>query len=259
MIDTLVGLPAYLRRRLARALESGLLAPPFTVASLRSTVGVRDEKLVEALTEWERLGVSGPAGAAWLTSLEQASSRVAPASLVWTGPDAEGLHSRGTRQVYEEMVATARRSILVSTYAYFDGPVAFKSLADRMDSTPDLRVSLLLNIDRPRRSTTRVSELVLRFADRFWGSDWPGKASPNVYYDPRSLELGGPKGVLHAKAVVADEETLFVTSANLTQAAMDRNIEVGVLLRDRTIALSAAAHFRGLIDRGLLVPLPQRS
>ena len=259
MMDALARLPAYLRRRLARALESGVLSPPFTATSLHSTVGVRDEKLAKALTEWERLGVSGAAAAAWLRSLDQASSRVAPAKLVWTGPDAEGLHSRATRQVYEEMIATARRSILISTFAYFDGPQAFKMLADRMDTIPDLRVTLLLNIDRPTRSTTKASDLVLRFAERFWRSDWPGRESPSVYYDPRSLELGGPRGVLHAKAVVTDEESLFVTSANLTQAAMDRNIEVGVLLRDRTIAQTAAAHFRGLIKQGLLVALPRRS
>ncbi len=256
MIDTLARLPSHLRRRLAQALESGLLAPPFTAASLRSTVGVQGHEVVEALRQWERLGVSGPAGAAWLRSLERASSAVAPASLVWTGPEAAGLHSRDTRQVYEEMIATARRSILISTFAFFDGPERFGNLARRMDCDPELQVTLLLNIERGRHSTTKASDLVRKFASRFWSSDWPGETRPNVYYDPRSLDLEGPKGVLHAKAVVADEESLFVTSANLTEAALDRNIEAGVLLRDRTIALTALAHFRGLIDRGLLRALP---
>ncbi len=256
MIDALIGLPSHLRRRLAHALESGVLAPPFTIASLRSTVGVREESIVRALREWERLGVSGPAGAAWLRSLERVGPAVAPASLVWTGPEATGLHSRDTRQVYEEMIATARRSILISTYVYFDGQERFRNLAERMDSNPELQVTLLLNIERGRHSTTKASDLVLRFANRFWGTDWPGQARPNVYYDPRSLDPSGPTSVLHAKALVADEESLFVTSANLTEAAMDRNIEAGVLLRDRTIALTAVAHFRGLIDQGLLWALP---
>jgi phosphatidylserine/phosphatidylglycerophosphate/cardiolipin synthase-like enzyme len=63
-------------------------------------------------------------------------------------------------------------------------------------------------------------------------------------------------GVLHAKAVVADEEAVFVTSANLTEAALDRNIELGVLLRDRALAVSIVSHLQGLIDRALLKPLP---
>lgn len=256
MISAIIALPSHVRRRLAGALESGSLAPPFTPASLRSTVGVADEAVVTALQEWQRLGVSGRAGAAWLRSLEEAASGVVPASLVWTGPEAKGLHSRDTRQVYEEMIASAKRSILISSYAYFDGQKAFRLLAKRMDNSPELRATLLLNIERGQRSTTKSEDLVRRFADRFWKSDWPGKARPSVYYDPRSLEPDGPKGVLHAKAVIADEEALFVTSANLTEAALDRNIEVGVLLRDRTIVLSALAHFRGLIDQKLLLPLP---
>ncbi len=62
--------------------------------------------------------------------------------------------------------------------------------------------------------------------------------------------------MLHAKAVVADDEAVFVTSANLTEAALDRNIEVGLLVRDRALAATVSSHFRGLIDRGLLRALP---
>ena len=256
MTGVLLGLPAHIRRRLARALDSGLLVPPFTPASLRSTVGFSDEGLVEALRAWDRLGVSGPAGAAWLRSLEEAESRVAPASLVWTGPEAKGLHARNTRQVYEELIASFQRSLLISSYVYFDGQKAFQSLAKRMDSSPELKVTLLLNIERRQGSTTTPGDLVRRFANRFWESDWPGTARPDVYYDPRALDPGGSRGVLHAKAVIADEEALFVTSANLTEAALDYNIEAGALLRDRTIVLTALAHFRGLIDQQHLLPLP---
>ena len=94
------------------------------------------------------------------------------------------------------------------------------------------------------------------FAERLWNHDWPGKRRPEVFYDPRSLEPHAPGGVLHAKAVVADDEAAFVTSANLTEAAFDRNIEVGVLSRDRALAASLATHFGTLIERGLLRPLP---
>ncbi len=57
--------------------------------------------------------------------------------------------------------------------------------------------------------------------------------------------------------MVADDEAVFVTSANLTEAALDRNIEVGLLVRDHALAASLSSHFRGLIDRGLLNPLPK--
>jgi phosphatidylserine/phosphatidylglycerophosphate/cardiolipin synthase-like enzyme len=98
--------------------------------------------------------------------------------------------------------------------------------------------------------------LVRRFADRFWGSDWPGSSRPSVYYDPRSLEADGPGGILHAKAVVIDEEAVFVTSANLTEAALDRNFELGLLVRDKALAASVISRFQILIDRNLLRSLP---
>jgi len=158
--------------------------------------------------------------------------------------------------VYEELLGSAERSIWASSYAYFDGPHAFEVLAKRMDAVPALNVVLLLNIQRKRGNTSAADEVVRRYADRFWGADWPGAARPRVFYDPRAVELEGPGGVLHAKAVVADAEAVFVTSANLTEAALERNIEMGLLVRDRALAASLVCHFRGLIDRGLLCPLP---
>ena len=169
--------------------------------------------------------------------------------LVWSGPEVPGLHARDTRRVYEELLGSAERSIWASTYAFFDGPKAFEVLARRMETTPALRVTLLLNIQRKRGDTTASEQLVRRFADHFWKTDWPGSSRPSVFYDPRALDPEGPGGVLHAKAVVADDEAVFITSANLTEAALDRNIELGVLIRDRAFALAVGGYFRSLIDR----------
>ncbi len=258
MTEALLALPAHLRRRLAEALESGMLAAPCSEAALRSAIGLRQggEGIVAALAELERLGVTGPGAAAWIRALEQTALRAPRPDLVWSGPSVAGVHARDTRRVYEELLGSVERSAWVSTFAYFDGPRAFEVLARRMEEQPGLRVILLLNIQRRRGDTTTATDLVRRFADRFWGTDWPGSSRPVVYYDPRSLEPEGPGGVLHAKAVVTDDEAVFVTSANLTEAALDRNIELGLLVRDRALAASVTSHYRGLIDRGLLSPLP---
>jgi phosphatidylserine/phosphatidylglycerophosphate/cardiolipin synthase-like enzyme len=258
MIDALLTLPAHLRKRLASALESGLLSRPYSAASLRSVLGGQEggKDVGEALLELEHLRISGPAAAAWIRTVEGVSSRVPRPDLVWSGPEVPGLYARDTRRVYEELLGSAERSIWASTYAFFDGPRAFEVLARRMDARPDLRVTLLLNIQRRRGDTTVADEVVRRFADHFWAKDWPGSSRPRVYYDPRSLELDGPTGILHAKAVVADDEAVFVTSANLTEAALDRNIEIGFVVRDRALAASVSSHFGVLIERGLLHPLP---
>ena len=257
MIDALLEIPVHVRGRLASALESGLLAPPGSAMSIRATVGGGyEEAILHVLREWEHLGVSAAAGAAWLKSLRLAASRTPAPDFVWTGPEVVGLHARDTRRVYEELLGSAYRSIWASTYVFSDGPRAFRTLAERMDAVPELDVTLLLNIERRRGDTTSADSLVRRFADEFWGGEWPGTARPKVYYDPRSVEMGSPAGVLHAKAVVADEESVFITSANLTEAAQDRNIELGLLVRDRALAATTVIHFRTLIERNLLHRLP---
>lgn len=228
MIDALLDLPSHLRERLAGALESGLLLGPHSVSSLRSVLGniQSGEEIVGALLDLERLGISGPAAAAWIRTVDRVTARASKPDLVWSGPEVVGLHARDTRRVYEELLGSAMRSLWASTYAFFDGPKAFEILARRMDTRPELRVVLLLNIQRKRGDTTASEQLVRRFADRFWKTDWPGSSRPNVFYDPRALDLEGPGGVLHAKAVVADDEAVFVTSANLTEAALERNPSV---------------------------------
>lgn len=258
MIEALLDQPTHRRKRLASALEAGLLATPYSAASLRSILGAQegDEGVALALLELERLGISGPAAAAWIRTVDEATCRTPRPDLVWSGPAVPGLHARDTRRVFEELLGSAERSVWASTYAFFGGPRAFQVLAQRMDARAEVRVTLLLNIQRKRGDTTAADQLVRKFADRFWTTDWPGSSRPSVYYDPRALELEGPAGVLHAKAIVVDDEVVFVTSANLTEAALDRNIELGLLVRDRALAASVSTHFRTLIDRGLLLPLP---
>jgi phosphatidylserine/phosphatidylglycerophosphate/cardiolipin synthase-like enzyme len=258
MMEAIHELPTHLRKRIASALESGLLAMPFSLASVRSVLGMQEssEGIAAALVELDRMGISGRGAAAWIRTMDAAMSRTPRPDLVWSGPEVPGLHARDTRRVFEELLGSAERSVWASTYAFFDGPRAFHVLSQRMEAKADVRVALLLNIQRKRGDTTAADQLVRRFADRFWNTDWPGSSRPAVYYDPRALQLDGPAGVLHAKAVVIDDEVVFVTSANLTEAALDRNIELGLLVRDSALAASVATHFRTLIDQGLLLPLP---
>jgi cardiolipin synthase len=258
MIEPLLELPAHVRERLVNALKTELLAAPYGEAAVRASLG-GDSAAAEVSDALKRLNDRGIPGAAVALALEAASRAVAETprpDLVWSGPEVPGLHARDTRRVYEELVTSAGHSLWISTYAYYDGPQAFKSLAGQMQAVPQLQVTLLLNIQRRSGETAQPEQLVVRFAERFWRHDWPGSRDPAVFYDPRSLEPDAPGGILHAKAVIADEEAAFITSANLTEAAFDRNIEVGVLTRDRALAASLARHFRTLIERGLLLPLP---
>ena len=256
--EALLSLPPHLRERLAGALDTDLVAPPYTEPALRAALGVPGDlgPVVQALEGLAGLGVAGPGAAAWIRTVDQMAVRSRSPDLVWSGPGVPGTVARRSGQVFEELVGSARRSIWASTYAFFDGPRAFDGLARRMEAVPGLQVVLLLNIQRRRGDPAPADHLVRRFADRFWGEEWPGWARPRVFFDPRSLEPERPAGVLHAKAVVADEEVVLVTSANFTEAARERNIELGLLVRDPALATSVARHFQALIDQGYLRALP---
>jgi len=261
MDDALLSLPAHERHRLVSALATGSLGLPCTEAAVKSTLAGQSSpawvtSVAAALNDLAAQGVNARGCAVMLRAVAEVEARHRKPDLVWSGPEVPGLHARDTRRVYEELFRGAERSVWVSTYAYFEGAQAFQALAKRMDAVAGLQATLCLNIQRKRSDTTAADELVRRFADKFWGKDWPGKARPRVFYDPRALELDGPGGVLHAKAVVADGESVFVTSANLTEAAWDRNIEIGLLIRDRSLAETLVCHFQGLIDQRLLCLLP---
>lgn len=258
MNHAIAQLPSHRRRRLIAALKAGLLQSPYSAAALVAVLGDTDDcaAIAQELSTLQQLGITGPAAGAWVESIHTVQSSIPQPDLVWSGPEVPGLHARTTSRVFEELIGAAKHRIWASTYAFFDGPKAFQQFAARMDALPDLRVTLLLNIQRRRGDTTPADHLVRAFADHFWSAAWPGTAKPEVYYDPRSLELNGPQGVLHAKALVVDDEAVLITSANLTEAAFERNIELGLLLRDQALAKSVARHFQILIDQQFLQILP---
>ena len=140
---------------------------------------------------------------------------------------------------------SAERSLWISTYAYYDGPQAFKSLAARMQAVPGLQVTLLLNIQRAARRH-RSARAACRAGSRSASgiTDWPGASgSP-----PFSTTLGrsSPHGSGRRPPCEGGDcrrGSRFVTSANLTEAAFDRNIEVGVLARDHASPRVLSRHF----------------
>jgi phosphatidylserine/phosphatidylglycerophosphate/cardiolipin synthase-like enzyme len=69
---------------------------------------------------------------------------------------------------------------------------------------------------------------------------WPSSARPV------------PGTSLHAKAIVADCAVALVTSANLTGHALIQNIELGLLIRDESVAGRIDEHVRGLMRRDVL-------
>jgi phosphatidylserine/phosphatidylglycerophosphate/cardiolipin synthase-like enzyme len=66
----------------------------------------------------------------------------------------------------------------------------------------------------------------------------------------------GSQATDHAKCIVVDDSSAFVSSATFTEAAQERNIEAGVLVNDPAFARALRDQFESLAQAGLLVRLP---
>jgi len=249
-------------RQLSDAIRAGRLVPPFSALSLgRYIGGDRAGGAAAVIDRLSREGMKPEQIALMLELLAADRSLRVPlvdaVDLVSTGPEAPGVANRDTAVVVRELFLSARESVLVAGYAVYQGRQVFSALAERMDALPTLRVRMFLDVKRPREDSSLPSEVLARFRERFKQREWPGSRLPEVYYDPRSLDPDPSKRAsLHAKCIVVDGERAFVSSANFTEAAQVRNVEVGLLVQSDTIARRLSNHFEALAGSGTLIPVP---
>lgn len=167
--------------------------------------------------------------------------------LVLSGPDVPGIATRDTGAMMHALLAEARQEVLLVGYAIHNAAQIFEPLAQRMAADPSLRVWFCLDIRRSLNDTSLTAEIVRRFTDEFNHRHWPWSPKPQVFYDPRSLECySGQRSSLHAKCVVVDRRAALVTSANFTEAAQERNIECGIVLRHSPLVERIARYFDSL-------------
>jgi len=246
-------------RACAAALRSGQLAHPLSRMGL-ARVAQCSETLSGALMQLDSEGLA-PAHMALLLDVaaDASDARIngaMSADLVWTGPEGSGSHCRDTSVVVEELFANAQRQVLVSSYVVRQGALVFKPLAARMVEVPDLRVRLFLHVARGLNDTRDESELLREFGARF-AEQWPWPHLPEIYYDPRTVAIYKANAATwHAKCVLVDYELAFVSSANFTEWAQQRNVEAGVLLKSRHFASQLLQQFEGLIQTKQVHRLP---
>jgi phosphatidylserine/phosphatidylglycerophosphate/cardiolipin synthase-like enzyme len=154
--------------------------------------------------------------------------------LVWSGPEPPKAQSRDTSQVVRELFAGAERSVIVAGFAFWGASTIFECLHERAVEKA-LDVEFFIHID-PTGKNVQMTEA------SFWKYTWPwSDYRPRVFCDAR-----GDGSRMHAKCVVIDETTAFVTSANFTAAAQHDNVELGVVIEDFEFASRVAAQWRSL-------------
>lgn len=230
--------------RLARVLEQAQASAPLDLSTVLPK-GVPLEPLVQA---WERYPVNGELLAAALRA-SAATARIGRererVELVWTGPSTGLVATRHTEQVSLEVIQSARREVFLVSFVAYEVPSIIEALNEA--TRRHVTVSVLLESASEQGGaltvdSVRKMKLALPTAEVYV---WDRQS--------KLLDTGGLGGSVHAKCVVADAHTCFVTSANLTVAALERNMEIGVLVRGGPLPAELAGLLRGLIVQRKLV------
>lgn len=234
--------------QLRAAIESGQLRPPVERASL---VGFGIRHQIEAIEH----ALAGHKKAACLSVLEVALSeredRPPAPELVWTGPEAPAGAARDTAVVLRSLFEGARESVILAGYS-FDHAREVLTPLHRSMRDHAVSAKFFVHIPQIARGVAPDEHLATQLKG-FLAENWPfGEPRPRLYFDKRALLAGPPWYSLHAKCMVVDGVRAFVSSANFTQRALERNIEVGVLIEDASFASYLAGQWLGLIEAGIV-------
>jgi len=180
-------------------------------------------------------GVSGESIAVAIDAVvaSSAQSDQTDVEVVVTGPDTPAAPVRLTSQVVQQLIDQTEHRVMLVSYSAYRVP------------------GVIAALDRAVARGARV-QLVLESPDRL-----PGYTDVNAYskyevYEWPASQRNPPDAKLHAKAVIVDSRDVLLTSANLTNTAYDKSLELGVVCRGGTVAGETQHHFDALIASGVL-------
>lgn len=206
-------------------------------------------RLQQLLAAWNESTPAPPANLAAMMRAAAAMDRLhrnrSKVELVGSGPAPHGTTFRRTDRALLDLIASARRKLLVVTYSAYDIPALRAALLDAVGRGVDVHLVL----ESPVESAGKVRGDPLKAM----GPELASKVSVWVWpLEKRPSKEGEGHGVLHAKCAVADEAQALVSSANLTGHAMELNLEVGLLVLGGDVPRALLDHFSALMSAGCL-------
>jgi PLD-like domain len=189
-----------------------------------------------AIPPVELSGMLGGAGAAYHQA--KAEQEI---ELVWTGPSSKLVATRKTEQALLQVIDAAAYRLFMTSFVAYDVASVIKALARAV--ARGVTISMLLEASNKHGGNLSFDALAkmkaaLPTARIF---SWVDKTS----------EFAG--GSVHAKIAVTDEDLCFISSANLTGHAMERNMEAGVLIKGGSIPRSLHRHLEALVTTNVIV------
>ncbi len=165
------------------------------------------------------------------------------AEFIWTGPANGRFPMRRIDQVLYDLIAVAQRRIFLVTFAAH----RIAHLCQHLSAAVARGAELTLIVERENESEGQLSVDALRAfqmlsLERTRVLYWP--------IEKRERNEAGRPGKLHAKCAIVDD-TALVSSANFTDDAFNRNIELGIMLRESALVEALFSHFEELQRKGV--------
>lgn len=170
--------------------------------------------------------------------------------LTWTGPRSPHVSLRRTDQALIELIHGAQKRIIVVSFAVYKA----RHILSALENAADRGVDITVILESPDVSEGKIAYNTIRAL----GASLREKARVFIWpYAKRATTPDGKIGSLHAKIGVADGNHLYLSSANLTDYAMNINMEMGVLIHDDELPGRIEQHFADLISNGTLASIAE--
>lgn len=171
-----------------------------------------------------------------------ASQRI---ELLWSGPTPVAqIPARRIDQALYDLIANAKSEILLVTFA----ASRIQRLVNELVNARQRGVKIRLILEFEQSSEGQLSYDALKaFPETF-------VQNTEVYCWPlqkRERNQAGRPGKLHAKLAIVDD-TVLISSANLTDDAFNRNLEVGVMVQNNEFLINTKNYIGSLISCGIL-------
>jgi len=164
-------------------------------------------------------------------------------SLAWSSPIKYHEKIDQTYSVFQKMINNAQNSIIFVGYAMIDeeNEKIFDALKK---AAKERRVKIKIIFDKATKGKKwgKWTKSPKNIIAKVWG---------DIEHFPEIYTYDDTDSSLHAKFLVVDDQEIFVTSANMTDRAMTRNLEMGIKHRGK-IAKDASEIVELLIQKKII-------
>ena len=219
-----------------RGLASSNAMPAAT--TLADTPAAR-EAITRVVVAWTQSPVSGTEVAGMLIGASEARLRFEQGfgtELVWTGPTTRFVPTRRTEQVLLYLLASATTDIFIVSFVAQGVPNVVAAMNEAANR--GVRIRVLLEASTKHGGSLSIDPAAAMRASVPAVEIFTWRNRPEPFVD----------GKVHAKVAVVDGARAFITSANLTGHALEKNMEAGILIHGGSVPKTLGDHLQALID-----------